>query len=185
MRREALKLALEALEASKGFVISARRNMEFQHNASAIASLPQLADLEKRHLEAIDALQEALAQPQPQQKPKFLYDEEDSLLHDSCCDAPTGCNPLYTSPPAQQSPWCMKMNGCKTKCEDCPDKAPKQRKPLTDGVFVPLDILEAAEISLGSFCSDHGWSAVDMQTMDNLSAYIAKHKAANGIKDTP
>jgi hypothetical protein len=21
-----------------------------------------------------------------------------------------------------QEPWCMKMNGCKTKCEDCPDK---------------------------------------------------------------
>ena len=21
---------------------------------------------------------------------------------------------------AQQEPWCMKMNGCKTKCEDCP-----------------------------------------------------------------
>ena len=24
--------------------------------------------------------------------------------------------------PAQE-PWCMKMNGCKTKCEDCPDEA--------------------------------------------------------------
>jgi len=23
--------------------------------------------------------------------------------------------------PAQE-PWCMKMNGCKTKCEDCPDE---------------------------------------------------------------
>ena len=21
---------------------------------------------------------------------------------------------------AQQEPWCMKMNGCETKCEDCP-----------------------------------------------------------------
>jgi hypothetical protein len=26
-----------------------------------------------------------------------------------------------------QEPWCMKMNGCKTKCEDCPDKPPPQR----------------------------------------------------------
>jgi hypothetical protein len=25
---------------------------------------------------------------------------------------------------AQQEPWCMKMNGCKTKCEDCPDEPP-------------------------------------------------------------
>jgi hypothetical protein len=24
----------------------------------------------------------------------------------------------------EQEPWCMKMNGCKTKCEDCPDKPP-------------------------------------------------------------
>ena len=22
--------------------------------------------------------------------------------------------------PPEQEPWCMKMNGCKTKCEDCP-----------------------------------------------------------------
>jgi hypothetical protein len=25
-----------------------------------------------------------------------------------------------------QKPWCMKMNGCKTKCEDCPEKAPQR-----------------------------------------------------------
>ena len=23
----------------------------------------------------------------------------------------------------EQEPWCMKMNGCNTKCEDCPDEA--------------------------------------------------------------
>jgi hypothetical protein len=29
--------------------------------------------------------------------------------------------------PAQQNgPWCMKMNGCKTKCEDCPDEVAEQ-----------------------------------------------------------
>jgi len=27
----------------------------------------------------------------------------------------------------EQEPWCMKMNGCKTKCEDCPDKPPEER----------------------------------------------------------
>jgi hypothetical protein len=25
-----------------------------------------------------------------------------------------------------QEPWCMKMNGCKTKCEDCPEKVPQR-----------------------------------------------------------
>jgi hypothetical protein len=60
---------------------------------------------------------------------------------------------------------------------------PKQPAPvpLTDGVTVPLAVLEAAEASLGSFCSDHGWSDEDMQHMDNLSAYIARHKANLGI----
>ena len=28
---------------------------------------------------------------------------------------------------AQPEPWCMKMNDCKTKCEDCPDKPPEER----------------------------------------------------------
>jgi hypothetical protein len=26
----------------------------------------------------------------------------------------------------EQEPWCMKMNDCKTKCEDCPEKAPQR-----------------------------------------------------------
>jgi hypothetical protein len=25
-----------------------------------------------------------------------------------------------------QEPWCMKMNDCKTKCEDCPDEPPQR-----------------------------------------------------------
>ena len=57
-----------------------------------------------------------------------------------------------------------------------------QRKPL-NGVLVPLNVLEAVEESLGSFCSDHGWADEDMQNMDSLSAYIAEHKAAHGIKE--
>ena len=34
---------------------------------------------------------------------------------------------LATTPPqrTEQEPWCMKMNGCKTKCEDCPDEPPQ------------------------------------------------------------
>lgn len=29
-------------------------------------------------------------------------------------------------PPQTQEPWCMKMNDCKTKCEDCPDEPPQR-----------------------------------------------------------
>jgi hypothetical protein len=25
-----------------------------------------------------------------------------------------------------QEPWCMKMNGCTAKCEDCPEKVPQR-----------------------------------------------------------
>jgi hypothetical protein len=65
--------------------------------------------------------------------------------------------------------------------ESTPPAAQPAPVPLTDGVTVPMAVLEAAEASLGSFCSDHGWSDEDMQNMDNLSAYIARHKANLGI----
>jgi hypothetical protein len=50
--------------------------------------------------------QAALAQPEqePVQKPKFWYDEEEACLHDHFGDAPFGCIPLYTTPPAQRKP---------------------------------------------------------------------------------
>ena len=47
-----------------------------------------------------------------------------------------------------------------------------------DHVLVPLNVLEAAESSLATFIGDQGWGDEDMQNMDNLSAYIAQHKAA-------
>jgi hypothetical protein len=31
-----------------------------------------------------------------------------------------------------QEPWCMKMNGCKTKCEDCPDEPPQRTERPVD-----------------------------------------------------
>ena len=30
-----------------------------------------------------------------------------------------------------QKPWCMKMNGCKTKCEDCPDEPAQEPVSVT------------------------------------------------------
>jgi hypothetical protein len=63
---------------------------------------------------AIVKCKEALAQPEqeptcPECKAAVLYE----------CVA---CSSNNYPPAAQQEPWCMKMNGCKTKCEDCPDK---------------------------------------------------------------
>jgi len=37
---------------------------------------------------------------------------------------------------AQQEPWCMKMNGCKTKCEDCPvEVAQPEQEPVAWRTF--------------------------------------------------
>jgi len=62
-------------------------------------------------------------------------------------------------------------------------KKAAQRKPLTDDVLVPLEILEAAANSLDSFCGNLGWGDADLQTLDNLFAVIEQHKAAHNIKE--
>ena len=46
-----------------------------------------------------------------------------------------------------------------------------------DVVRVPLQVLKDASEALGNFVSDHGWGDADMQAMDNLDAYIARHAA--------
>ena len=44
-------------------------------------------------------------------------------------------------------------------------------------VSVPVQVLKDASEALGNFVSDHGWGDADMQAMDNLDAYIARHEA--------
>jgi hypothetical protein len=106
--------------------------------------------------------------------------------------------PLYTSPAAQlkQEPVGevteVSDNGFKcefnqrlavgTKLYIAPP-LPVQRKPLTDDVLVPMEILEAAASSLDSFCGNLGWGDADLQNMDNLFALISQHKAAYNIKE--
>ena len=102
-----------------------------------------------------ESLRKALAQPQ--QEPVAWMTEDGEIYKHECW-------PEYKARPLVFG-----------------DTSPPQRKPL-NGVLVPLNVLEAAEESLGSFCSDHGWADEDMKNMDNLSAYIAEHKAAHGIK---
>lgn len=46
-----------------------------------------------------------------------------------------------------------------------------------DVVRVPVQVLKDASEALGNFVSDHGWGDADMQAMDNLDAYIARHDA--------
>lgn len=50
-------------------------------------------------------------------------------------------------------------------------------------ITIPIDVAEAAAEALGNFVSDHGWTDSDMQAMDNLDAYIARHKANQAARD--
>jgi hypothetical protein len=40
-------------------------------------------------------------------------------------------------------------------------------------MLAPVSLLKRAESSLGSFCSDEGWGAADMEVMDDISAMLA------------
>ena len=44
---------------------------------------------------------------------------------------------------------------------------------MTDYILVKRETLQSAAESLGSFCSDHGWSQQDMDNMDSLWALLA------------
>ena len=65
------------------------------------------------------------------------------------------------SAPVKQEPWCMKMNGCKTKCEDCPDyvppaqPAPVQQEPEYWDVIDPAGNIVASETD-----AIRGWARI-------------------------
>jgi hypothetical protein len=84
-----------------------------------------------------------------------------------------------------KDPRCPCQDGDACHYKDCGGtKAwPVQRKPLTDDVLVPLEVLEAAASSLDSFCGNLDWGDADLQTLDNLFAVIEQHKAAHNIKE--
>ena len=128
---EALKLALEALND-----LSAWNDGEVGSHMDE----PYAAEVARR---TITAIKEALAQTQEpfawadlqkeaQQivESKFLWKQfidGTPLANDIACWMADFAR-QYTAPPqrTEQEPWCMKMNGCKTKCEDCPDEPPQR-----------------------------------------------------------
>ena len=50
---------------------------------------------------------------------------------------------------AQQEPWCMKMNGCKTKCEDCPIEVVEQEPVAWKTMEAKYPSLEKLDIRMG------------------------------------
>jgi hypothetical protein len=68
---------------------------------------------------------------------KELLEEMAFLLETGTFVYPTSLLTKIKAALAQpaQEPWCMKMNGCKTKCEDCPDE-PAQTISLTSAGYI-------------------------------------------------
>jgi len=79
------------------------------------------------HRDALDILEKALAQEealaQPEQKCPNLKNCNGACFQCEYFNVETGEMEYPVAQP-EQEPWCMKMNGCKTKCEDCPDEPP-------------------------------------------------------------
>ena len=70
---------------------------------------------------------------------------------------------------AQQEPWCMKMNGCKTKCEDCPVEVAQQEPVakysdiVSDGGLDPRNKFDAPpQLEERNFCLRCGKRTADL-----------------------
>jgi hypothetical protein len=128
MTQEALKLALDALE-----------------NHTAIKHPQQIHYRDK----AITAIKEALAQPE--QEPVAWVSEDvcegqyiDGRPRKIWWECEKGVGTAFYTHPLQrteQEPWCMKMNGCTAKCEDCPDAVALPCCGYTDANAVKLNPL--------------------------------------------
>jgi hypothetical protein len=68
-----------------------------------------------------------------------------------------------------QEPWCMKMNDCKTKCEDCPDEPP-QRQPEQEPVAWEQFHEHLVE---RNFCPRCGKRTADLTTIHTCTPPIA------------
>jgi len=76
----------------------------------------------------------------------------------------------------EQEPWCMKMNGCKTKCEDCPDEPldiccqqyDTCLKPCTPRAVHLAQRTEQEPVAWRTFDGEGGY---DYQTYENNESY--------------
>jgi hypothetical protein len=68
-----------------------------------------------------------------------------------------------------QEPWCMKMNGCTEKCEDCPDEPPLTSQRTWVGL---------TDEEIKTICVENGWDS-SWQSMRFAHAIEAKLKELN------
>ena len=90
-----------------------------------------------------------------------------------------------------QEPWCMKMNGCKTKCEDCPDEPAQGPFAVLfqDGSFVKYENLEFVPEKSGQSVQiiyitpqQRPWVGLTDEQIDELSCKMVKgNKSVNWL----
>jgi len=205
MTQEALKLALTALEINLTLLekITPYKGQEdFLSDAIAITQ------------NTTTFIKKALAQEQEPVAWRTFdgeggYDYRSYEDNESYADDWNKRNPkhvgwvdeLYThSPQPEQEPWCMKMNGCKTKCKDCPDEPPdiccqqydtclKPCTPrgvhLAQRTWVGLtdDEMEATFIECGGKWNGDFWKIEDADFHPFLRTIEAKLKQKNGFAE--
>jgi len=57
-----------------------------------------------------------------------IEDIDESLMLGWFSNAMMAMHDYLKSQRTEQEPWCMKMNGCTAKCEDCPDEPPTPQR---------------------------------------------------------
>ena len=127
MTQAVLKLALEALEDFSHKQCYDNGEGEIGSRVCCEVLSYKAHDESCKVIKAITAIKEALAQPE---QPKVRTG--DCVLVGVC--ASEGHKIQKAQP--EQEPWCMKMNGCKTKCEDCPvEVAQPEQEPVAWRTF--------------------------------------------------
>jgi hypothetical protein len=105
----------------------------------------------------------------------FGPDADDAYLADAIFNLPPIAQRFASTPPAAapvQEPWCMKMNGCKTKCEDCPDYVPPAAAPMQDEF--PLRGILASELKC--------WHRLTEDEQINLLAFVKNTRPASPVQ---
>ena len=116
MTQEALKLALEALEVVKPHYTQNRHVTEaITAIKEALAQTQEPVAYDKTEM---NCFVQDLYDKKMQEGKHGHYETMFHVVHQAIKKVP----PQRT----EQEPWCMKMNDCKTKCEDCPDEPPQR-----------------------------------------------------------
>ena len=173
MTQEALKLALEALESNKPNHLycedtwySCPKHEDGCANEAEGDECNCGADeVNAQFDQAITSIKEALAQPERDYERGFI----DGMQKQMQSSVDKAVNRMAQT----QEPWCMKMNGCKTKCEDCPDEPPQRTEQEPVKIAHRHEWFRTGEMKVGQMrcisCGAWGQEEITQRTWVGLT----------------